>query len=399
MRHLTSFVTLLLLYLTTLPAAEGLDLPKLIKNGGLRVEDRSGRAILRYRDSEPLIPASTMKIATSYCALEMLGADFRFKTRFLKGRTSSGDRILYVEGSGDPFMVSEEFLQIAGRIAEGSRHIDRIIIDTSLFEEDLDIDGVSASTNPYDAKNAAFVGNFSSAMLTRDRSGRVFSAEPHTPLTPLAASAGVRLPPGVSERVNLGRDWKLGPLYGGELLAAFLKKYGVTGEMRVSLGEIPRDAIEIYQHTSSKNLGELVKGLLEYSTNFTANQIFLLLGVKEFGAPATITKAQRAIMNCLSARVGWHGVHIEEGSGLSRKTKVTAIQMNSLLKNFEPYKHLLHSQDGFLAKTGTLTGVNTLSGYFTTKKHGELRFTLLINSAVPALYKFTVAKAIRQELQ
>lgn len=385
--------------LTSFTTAAGLDLPKLVKNGGLRVEDSSGRVILKYRDSEPLIPASTMKIATSYCALVQLGEDFRFTTRFFKGERAPGATTLFIEGSGDPFMVSEELEMISRRLSREFKHIDQIVIDTSFFEDDLDIDGVSASTNPYDAKNAAFVGNFSSAMLTRDRSGKVLSAEAHTPLTPLAATAGVRLPPGVSERVNLGRDWKLGPLYGGELLAAFFKRSGVSGAMSVSLGKIPENVSEVYTHTSSKNLRELVKGLLQYSTNFTANQLFLLLGAREFGAPASVTKGQRAIMNCLASHVGWKGVHIEEGSGLSRKTKVSATQMNALLRKFEPYKDLLHSQDGFLAKTGTLTGVNTLSGYFTTKKHGELRFSLLINSPVPALYKYTVAKAIRNELE
>jgi D-alanyl-D-alanine carboxypeptidase/D-alanyl-D-alanine-endopeptidase (penicillin-binding protein 4) len=247
MRLPSSLFVIVALCVLSLGEAKGLDLPKLLKNGGVRVEDTAGRVMLKYRDTEPLIPASTMKIATSFCALEELGEDFRFKTRFFKGEGASGSRVLYVEGSGDPFMVSEEFVVIADRLYEEFKDIDQIVIDTSLFEDNLDIDGVSASTNPYDAKNAAFVGNFSSAMLSRDRSGKVFSAEAHTPLTPLAATAGVRLPPGVTERVNLGRDWKLGPLYGGELLAAFLQKRGVSGEMKVLLGKIPVRTSEVYR--------------------------------------------------------------------------------------------------------------------------------------------------------
>jgi D-alanyl-D-alanine carboxypeptidase len=112
-----------------------------------------------------------------------------------------------------------------------------------------------------------------------------------------------------------------------------------------------------------------------------------------------VEKGQRAMTDCLSQRIGWRGFHIEEGSGLSRSNSVNAAQMTALLKSFEKYKFLLPETDGFLAKTGSLRGVNSLAGYFVVENYPTpLRFTILINSEVPHLYKYTVAKAIRDYL-
>jgi D-alanyl-D-alanine carboxypeptidase/D-alanyl-D-alanine-endopeptidase (penicillin-binding protein 4) len=98
--------------------------------------------------------------------------------------------------------------------------------------------------------------------------------------------------------------------------------------------------------------------------------------------------------------VHWQDFHVEEGSGLSRRNKVSAQQMTQLLKAFEPYRYLLPEQDGFLAKTGSLRGVNSLAGYFTPSKQvGPVRFTILVNSEVPHLYKFTVANELRNYLK
>jgi D-alanyl-D-alanine carboxypeptidase/D-alanyl-D-alanine-endopeptidase (penicillin-binding protein 4) len=73
--------------------------------------------------------------------------------------------------------------------------------------------------------------------------------------------------------------------------------------------------------------------------------------------------------------------------------------MIRLLEAFEPYKDLLHEQDGFQAKTGTLTGVNTLAGYLNSPRYGPVRFAILVNRNVPTMYKFEVAKALRARLQ
>lgn len=373
-----------------------LDLGALLKNGSARVEREDGTPLLRHRDNEQFVPASTLKVATSFCALEKLGGEYRFETLFF----SDGKDTLFVKGSGDPSLVSETLETIAAQLVTRIATVNHIVIDTSLFSDNIAIDGSERSRNPYDAKNAAFVGNFSSAHLTRTKGGSIVSAESQTPLTPLSRQAGLKLSRGKTERVNLSTDWLVGVQYGGELLSEFLKRSGARGSMRISRGRVPASARAIYTHRSPQTLEQILKAMLKYSTNFTANQIFLSLGVAEFGAPATVSKGQQAMRGCLERLVGWHDFHVEEGSGLSRRNKVSAVQMNQLLSKFDRYSWLLPEQDGFVAKTGSLRGVNSLAGYFVpNEKLGRVRFSILINSEVPHLYKFKVANELRDYLK
>ncbi|MEN9845620.1 MAG: hypothetical protein RIS36_767 [Pseudomonadota bacterium] len=387
----TTPLFLLSLLLGPLSQSHALDLKSLLKNGGARVEREDGTPLIQYRDTEHFVPASILKVATTFCALKTLGNDFRFTTSFYQGPGNT----LYIRGSGDPSLVSEELNAIAQKVALLMPQITRIVIDPSLFSPDIDIDGSSASLNPYDSKVAAFVGNFSSAALTRRRDGSVVSAEPQTPITPLSRQAGLKLARGASERINLGHTWQVGTQYGGELLAEFLKRSGASGTLEVSTGSIPAGASKILDHRSSKNLAEISRGLLKYSTNFTANQIFLTLGITKYGPPASVEKGQRAMTECLRHEVGWKEFHIEEGSGLSRRNKVTPLQMTTLLESFEPYKELLNVEDSFTAKTGSLRGVNTLAGYFELSPSEQVRFAILVNSDVEHSHKYKVARVLR----
>ena len=72
-------------------------------------------------------PASVAKIVTAWLAMEVLGADYRFKTRFYLDR----DRVLYIRGGGDPFLISEELAQLASALvaAIGKQPLSGIVLD------------------------------------------------------------------------------------------------------------------------------------------------------------------------------------------------------------------------------------------------------------------------------
>ena len=80
------------------------------------VETTDGQPVDARQGEEPINPASVVKIATSLWALERLGPEFRFETRFFargrvdqEHRTLQGD--LVVQGAGDPdFHVENAFL-------------------------------------------------------------------------------------------------------------------------------------------------------------------------------------------------------------------------------------------------------------------------------------------------
>ncbi len=396
MRPLIRIATLLLVPLLVAPPvglAQGWEgsFRQALKNGGALVEDAQGKILFEHRSQEPFIPASILKIATSACALNTLGPKVRFATDLFLTK----DKKLAIKGYGDPFLTSEELSNLALELKQkGLRRVTGIIADPSHFAEQITIDGASSSNNPYDAINGALLANFNTIHFLKNPDGTIASAEPQTPLTPLAHAFAKRYPAGI-RRVNLGKDLKRGTQYTGELLAALLKEEGVEVQGSVTVGVIPEKAKHYHRYQSSKQLAEIIRSLLEFSTNFMANQLFLVMGARKYKAPATLEKGRKAFRHCLENKIGWRGVPVFEGAGLSRNNKVSPRQMMHLLRHFEKYRELLPLEKGvFRAKTGTLTGVNTLAGYFNRDDGTTVRFVLMVNDAVPYSYKFRLAKQL-----
>jgi serine-type D-Ala-D-Ala carboxypeptidase/endopeptidase (penicillin-binding protein 4) len=66
---------------------------------------------------------------TAWLAMEVLGGDYRFETRFYL----DDKRVLYVRGGGDPFLISEELAPLATKLvaAVGKKRITGIVLDAS----------------------------------------------------------------------------------------------------------------------------------------------------------------------------------------------------------------------------------------------------------------------------
>jgi len=101
---------LLALALLLLPAPALADVKEkvaaLAPSGVVLVVDLEGSELVAQNADEPFVPASVTKIMTAWLALEVLGGDYRFETRFYL----DDKRVLYVRGGGDPFLISEELV-------------------------------------------------------------------------------------------------------------------------------------------------------------------------------------------------------------------------------------------------------------------------------------------------
>src|SRR6476659_8634835 len=71
--------------------------------------DAAGNELVAQNTDKPFVPASVTKIVTAWLAMEVLGGDYRFETRFYL----DDKRLLYVRGGGDPFLVSKELALLA----------------------------------------------------------------------------------------------------------------------------------------------------------------------------------------------------------------------------------------------------------------------------------------------
>src|SRR5262245_51926377 len=74
--------------------------------------DEKGNELVVQNADKPFVPASVTKIVTAWLAMEVLGGDYRFETRFYL----DGKRVLYIRGGGDPFLISEELPQLAAAL-------------------------------------------------------------------------------------------------------------------------------------------------------------------------------------------------------------------------------------------------------------------------------------------
>lgn len=356
-------------------AGAGQSLETLVENGGLIVT-RNGAIIYEQNADSQFMPASVQKIGTALAAIQILGKEYRFSTRFYL----NNDQDLYIQGLADPLLVSEEVAKIVATLrSRGLSSIRNLIVDDSGCRLENGTDGSTNTLNPYDAQNSCLAVNFNTINLIKGADGSVRSGEEQTPTLPLMRELAQGLPPG-NHRINATAIGNQSLRYVGELFVAMFKKQGVTVRGEIIPGPVPEGLKPLYEHASSKSLDEVLTGLLKYSNNFIANQLFLAMGAKEYGWPATWDKGQRAMTGLYRNKLGLSekDIVVREGSGLSRQNRVTPRGMLVILEAFKPHAGLLPFENNCLRKSGTMTGVYGYGGYF-AGVHGLDSFVLLLN--------------------
>jgi hypothetical protein len=104
----------------------------------------SVKPLLIHRPLQPMNPASTMKLVTTFAGLELLGPDFRWKTEAyadgpIVAGVLTGDLVL--KGRGDPKITLEQFSELVARIRatglssiRGDLVLDRTWFDTGAYD-------------------------------------------------------------------------------------------------------------------------------------------------------------------------------------------------------------------------------------------------------------------------
>ena len=387
------FLVLLLLPAPALAGAKE-TVASLTPAGLVFVVDSAGNELVAQNADEPFVPASVTKIVTAWLALQVLGPDYRFQTRFYLDK----NRVLYVRGGGDPFLVSEELALLAPQLvaAIGKEPIKGIVLDASYYPANIRIPGIEDSKESYDALNSALAVNFNTINAIRNGNS-VRSAESQTPITPLAISQFRARGPKGRGRISLSQDPAVSLKYAGELIAAFIGQAGGTVKGPISTGSVPKGLEPVYVHQQSRTLSEILVLLLMASNNYIANQVFLEIGGQRKGGPVSLEKSLQVANEILAANGLADAIHLEEGSGISRGNRFTARGLAKVLELFSPNAKLLRGHDGGLNKTGTLDGVRTLAGYANTSTHGQVRFVISLRSNNGAM-RFELLKAIKSAL-
>jgi len=328
--------------------------------GGLSIE---------ANESQPMNPASTMKLLTTYAALDLLGPAYTWRTEaFATGalRRDVLEGNLVIRGSGDPKLVIESLWLMVQRIrGYGIREIrGDVVLDRSAFaqvaHEPGDFDG--ERFRPYNAGPDALLLNFKAISLG-------FVPDPETRSARIVAVpllAGMKLPASVRGIDGPCADWRgrlqadfsdpmapvfrgAYPLSCGEQLwhlslldhgryfaaafGALWSNAGGTWSGRLREGSVPADARRIALHESAP-LAEVIRDVNKFSNNVMARQVYLTLGTDGGRAPATPARAEAAIRAWLDSRgLAMPELVLENGAGLSRIERVSAGSLARLLRH------------------------------------------------------------------
>jgi D-alanyl-D-alanine carboxypeptidase/D-alanyl-D-alanine-endopeptidase (penicillin-binding protein 4) len=381
--------------------------------------------LISYNSETPRNPASTMKVLTTYAALESLGPAFTWRTRAyatgpVRGQVLEGN--LVIVGGGDPFMTADRWWSFVGGLRQAGvqRIAGDVVIDNTLFVPQGD-DRASFDNRPYRTYNVlpdALLVNFQTVTISAvpdAASGTVrVSANPWP--ANLSIDNSVRLDPGscrrgaagivvsmpegpTGNRIALSGRYAAGcgqfsapravmraPEYAFGLFKTLWQQSGGTLDGNLRLGTAPADAHLLYTH-ESLTLAEVIRLVNKYSSNAMARTLFLTLAAERYpGRPASTTSAKDAVVEFLAG----HGIAIptlvlENGSGLSRHERITALGLADVLLAAYRSQYMpefaaslpLSATDGTLRrrfkssemqgrlrmKTGSLDDVSALAGY------------------------------------
>ena len=366
-------------------------------SGLVLVLDENGKELVAQNADKPFVPASVAKVVTAWLAMEVLGGEYRFRTQFY----CDDKRVLYVRGGGDPFLISEELAILAPKLLEvtGKEAFSGLVVDASYYPSDLRIPGIESTGEAYNAGNTALAVNFNTIHAVR-RGKTVRSAEKQTPITPLAISQfRARGPKKGRGRISLAKqDPSISVRYGGELLAAFIKRAGGKVDGKIVVGSVPEGLKPVFVHRQSRPLSNLLGHLMIGSNNYLANQIFLEMGAHRLGGPVSLDKSLTVARDLLAKHKLEKAIQLAEGSGISPRNAFTARGLAQLLDKLAARPIVMRkTKRGSRYKTGTISGVKTLAGYARTTRHGLVRFVISLKGNTGRT-RFRLLRAIERGL-
>ncbi|CAB4346093.1 MAG: D-alanyl-D-alanine carboxypeptidase/D-alanyl-D-alanine-endopeptidase [Actinobacteria bacterium] len=348
-----------------------------------------GRVIFSHKETEALQPASTLKLATALAALDILGPDSTFTTRFvankvLKNGVIDGD--LYVVGGGDPLLATsgyktvfedpdqfyEDFTTLADTLAQaGVKQISG---------------GIVGDDSRYDATR------WVASWPTRYQIGGTVA-----PLSALLVNDGSTGYSDTPSDPTTNRKAGDPTLLFAQTLRTVLNARGIKVAGGASTGKAPTDGKEIASFDSVP-MSKVLSEMLTDSDNTTAELVTKEIGYQAKGQ-GTTTAGVDAIRESLT-RQGFDltGFVMLDGSGLDPGDRMACTLGLALVSALSKYpddlaalpvggrtgtlrKRMLAtaSTGRVRAKTGTLNSVNALSGFADTPQGNVLTFSFVHN--------------------
>ena len=320
-----------------------------------------------YKPEAKMIPASITKVITSTTALSLLSVNYQFKTVIYTDDNNLGDGVingnLYIKGYGDPDFSSYDVVVLAKNVSgKNIREITgNIIYDDSYLDDEH-----YGLANYYNSDTKIAYWPYVCALsLDKNKSGS----------NPAYSAA--------------------------KLLSDQLASQNVKLDGIIVAGTTPDVALEITKTTRS--ITDVLTNMNKISDNQSAITVFKVIGANYKSPPGSLKNGSDAVADFLtSIGVSRKNYEILEGSGLTRYNYVTSDLYIQLLKymfddvkNFDYFYATLPvgGVDGTLkdrmggteaeknvhAKTGTINGVSTLTGYAVSRDNEPIIFYIAMN--------------------
>ena len=390
-------------------------------------------ALLSHQATTSINPASLSKLATTVAALDLLGPTFVWRTPlYIDGPVRDGvlQGNVYIRGSGDPRLVVERVWLLMRRLQGlGIQKIQGdIVLDRSAFDlperNPASFDG--EPLRPYNAAPDALLVNFKSLVFqfVPDRAANVVRIHIEPPL------AGVQFPTTVplsnadcsDYRSSLRADWadplrirfagsfpatcgeKIWPVayavpqqFAARAIAGMWQQVGGQLVGQVRDGVVPANLQPVFS-VESPALSEVIRDINKFSNNVMAQQLFLTLSLQARGT-GTWDTSREAMQAWWRDRIGGEVPVFDNGSGLSREERISALGLARLLQfvwGSPTMSELMSSLpvsglDGTLKrsksqsvahlKTGSLRDVAGIAGYVDAANGKRLILVAVLNHA------------------
>jgi D-alanyl-D-alanine carboxypeptidase/D-alanyl-D-alanine-endopeptidase (penicillin-binding protein 4) len=412
---------------------------------GILIADAAGVPLHAHNADRLYIPASNMKIVVATAALGILGPDYRYLTELrATAPGDSGGRTLLVAASGDPTWsarfhptVQAPFDSVAAMVQRaGITALSEVVVDLSRFRDEpvhptwavSDLPGAFAP--PVDAFAAA-EGTFRLELRGGPAVGAPGTASVLPPLhqpvraTVITDTAGA--PRAVTTDFRARRDTiflsarvGLGAVdtvtlavtqpasSAGAALVDALRRHGIA----VDTIRLVRDTIELAPLRAatqpigtlvSPPMSDIVTAIMRPSQNWISEMVAKTLGwerARDGSWAAAMTVHRQYLYDVVRTDSG--AVFLRDASGLSAQNLLAPAATVAMLAHAraQPWAAVyrtafaqpglagstlatrLRALEGRVhAKTGTITNVNSLSGYFTAADGRDYLFSIMTNAS------------------
>ncbi|MGH9118739.1 MAG: D-alanyl-D-alanine carboxypeptidase/D-alanyl-D-alanine endopeptidase [Acidimicrobiales bacterium] len=369
-----------------------------------------GREVFADEPGAALTPASVEKLLTATAALEVIPADFRYRTAVHAVAQPEGGVVtgnLYLVGRGDPLLMTDDYEQTFRDPPTVSTDLEGFADAVVAAGVQVVQGGVIGDESRYDNLRAvgAWPARYAGQNVTGPLGALMFndgyiSVTPEPP-RPETESEDEPAPNAAPPQQ---REPAPDPAaHAAKVLTGLLEARGVDVQGFPATGVAPPGLVEV-AGIDSPPFEDVVGQMLLTSDNTTAELLVKELGAVAGGGGATVAGVDAMRSTLATLGLPMEGVALADGSGLADVNRVTCRLVQAVLDRAGPASFIgtalpVAGETGTLAerfegttvegrmraKTGTLRQSTALAGFVDAPAGPTLSFAYIVNLTGPDL--------------